>query len=251
MTVSKFLHFYNPGLFPIYDTKVVCGKVFKRFEADFRGFCLTANIPYDRAINDDTAAFLLYYMDWANSLLSVAHGRFMQVFVDWLREQNGAYLHRRTIDLTSLYATAFEITAIGAADEEARKHAPDVCEVVVEVGAEGGSIALLREIKAGEDWLFRIKTNEAALYELLSEEDGIEVGERLPQTGHVRSFHEALGLLDAYPWSSLHPLKVHPEFLDAVLREVRKRGSQTEETRWRQELKHRDEVSAATAAACL
>ena len=30
MTVSKFLHFYNPGLFPIYDTEMIWEKVFKR-----------------------------------------------------------------------------------------------------------------------------------------------------------------------------------------------------------------------------
>ena len=39
MTVSKFLHFYNPGLFPIYDNKVIWEGVFKRFRNDFRVFC--------------------------------------------------------------------------------------------------------------------------------------------------------------------------------------------------------------------
>ena len=116
MTVSKFLHFYNPGLFPIYDNKLIWEKVFKRFRNDFRGFCASVDIPYDRAINDDTATFLLYYMDWASSLLSVAHGTFMQVFIDWLGKQPAAELHKRRFDPTSLYATAFEITAIGATE---------------------------------------------------------------------------------------------------------------------------------------
>jgi hypothetical protein len=114
MTVSKFLHFYNPGLFPIYDNAVIWGGVFKHFQNDFRGFCTSAQIPYDRAINDDTAVFLLNYMDWASSLLSVAHEAFMPVFIDWLDKQPGAWLHQRRFDPTTLYATAFEFTAIGA-----------------------------------------------------------------------------------------------------------------------------------------
>jgi hypothetical protein len=114
MTVSKFLHFYNPGLFPIYDTAMIWEKVFKRFDNDFRGFCWTAGIPYDSAIKDGTAAFLRYYMLWANSLLKVAHPTFMAVFTDWLGKQPGAELSKRRIDPTSLYAAAFEITAIGA-----------------------------------------------------------------------------------------------------------------------------------------
>jgi hypothetical protein len=87
MTVSKFLHFYNPGLFPIYDTEVVWKKVFGRFKNDFREFCERENISYDRATKEETATFLRDYMRWASSLLSVAHGNFMTVFVDWLDEQ--------------------------------------------------------------------------------------------------------------------------------------------------------------------
>jgi len=114
MTVSKFLHFYNPGLFPIYDNEAIWEGVFKRFRNEFRGFCRSARIPYDRAINDDTATFLLYYMDWASFLLSAAHEAFMPVFVDWLDTQPAAGLRQRRFDPATLYATAFEFTAIGA-----------------------------------------------------------------------------------------------------------------------------------------
>ena len=115
MTVSKFLHFYNPGLFPIYDNAVIWEKVFSRFRDDFRGFCLAANIPYEIAMKDDTGKFLHYYALWANSLLSAAHGSFMQVFVDWLDKDPGTGLPERRFDPATLYATAFEFTAIGAA----------------------------------------------------------------------------------------------------------------------------------------
>jgi hypothetical protein len=53
MTVSKFLHFYNPGLFPIYDNAVIWDKVLRRFRNDFRDFCISANIPYEVAMKDD------------------------------------------------------------------------------------------------------------------------------------------------------------------------------------------------------
>ncbi len=121
MTVSKFLHFYNPGLFPIYDNKMIWEKVFKDFDDDFQDFCGSADIPYKKAINDDTETFLLYYMDWANYLLSVAHPAFMQVFINWLGGQPDSRLKGRSFDPASLYATAFEITAIGATWKASQK----------------------------------------------------------------------------------------------------------------------------------
>jgi hypothetical protein len=111
-------------------------------------------------------------------------------------------------------------------------------EVVLEVGAEGGSITLVRERNRNEDWWFRIETNETALRDVLSQGDqnGIEFSS---QTGYVHSFEEALRLLDKYPWFRLYPLEIHPEFIDAVLGAVRKRGGAAAETRWREKLKHR------------
>jgi hypothetical protein len=94
---------------------VIWEKVFRRFKNDFRDFCFNSSILYDKAINNDTEPFLLHYVEWASSLRSGAHEGFMQVFVEWLGGQPGANLHLRTFDPASLYATAFEITAIGAA----------------------------------------------------------------------------------------------------------------------------------------
>jgi|SRR5271157_4855718 len=119
MTVSKFLHFYNPALFPIYDYEVIWKKVCNgRFKNDFREFCYRERIP-NNIVGDnaeDTAAFLRYYMIWASSLLSLAHAGFMQVFSDWLARQPGTDLPKRRFDPTGLYARAFEYTAIGAAN---------------------------------------------------------------------------------------------------------------------------------------
>jgi hypothetical protein len=119
MTVSKFLHFYNPALFPIYDTEVIYNKVINGcFKSNFRDFCDNERLPYRIFMNEDTVDFLPAYMRWASSHLSVAHGSFMQVFTDWLGDQPGADLSRRKFDPTMLYARAFEYTAIGAAKAE-------------------------------------------------------------------------------------------------------------------------------------
>ncbi len=58
MTVSKFLHFYNPGLFPIYDNEVMWKKVCNgRFKSDFREFCYRERIP--NSIVGDSALKIL------------------------------------------------------------------------------------------------------------------------------------------------------------------------------------------------
>lgn len=116
MTVSKFLHFFNPRLFPIYDTEVIGNRVFRVFDADYRSFCAengwssTASGP----------AFLMNYMYWAKMLLAGAGPQFMPAFVNWLSDE----LPRKRFEaldrtyLSHLYATAFEFTIIGAAVAE-------------------------------------------------------------------------------------------------------------------------------------
>jgi hypothetical protein len=63
MAVSKFIHFYNPSLFPIYDNEVVEYKVFARFRTDYREFCDGAGL--DSSANG--ADFLRNYVCWASS----------------------------------------------------------------------------------------------------------------------------------------------------------------------------------------
>jgi guanosine-3',5'-bis(diphosphate) 3'-pyrophosphohydrolase len=109
-------------------------------------------------------------------------------------------------------------------------------EVVLKVGADGGSVTLFRDRNAHGDWRFRMGTDESTLYDMLSEEDRGEWGDYRSQTAYVHSFNEAITLLDKYQWVELEPLHVLPEFLDAVLLEVRKRGGKTAEMRWREVL---------------
>jgi hypothetical protein len=64
MAVSKFLHFYNPALFPIYDEAMIWNRVLDGcFRTEFGAHC--GNSTYR---NDDTEIFLLRYMGWASTL---------------------------------------------------------------------------------------------------------------------------------------------------------------------------------------
>jgi hypothetical protein len=116
MTVSKFLHVYNPGLFPIYDNAVIWERVCNgRFKNDYREFGEREKIPRKEWFGDSTLEFIPYYMRWASSLLSTAHPQFMRIFAEWFKQQCFGILNEQ-LELTTLYATAFEFTVIGAAE---------------------------------------------------------------------------------------------------------------------------------------
>lgn len=87
-------------------------------------------------------------------------------------------------------------------------------QVIVEVGAEGGSLTLYG-MQSPDGWQFRAETNEAAL------DDGDTPD--LPERPWVATWRSALKQLDAYPWTQLYPLKVHPEFSDRVFKALQTR----------------------------
>jgi hypothetical protein len=149
-----------------------------------------------------------------------------------------------TLEMTDLFNGDIAPAPHRHAQEALATNPTILRESVLEIGAEGGSVTILRERMAGDVWRFQMKTDESTLYDYLLEEDqGMNLVE---QSGYVHSFHEALGLLnDTYPgWFRLYLLQVHPEFLDTVLLEVRKRGGPTEETRWRERLKQIEQTPA-------
>ncbi len=104
-------------------------------------------------------------------------------------------------------------------------------EVIIDVGVEGGSLTIFGKRNAIGDWSFFSEKNEIALADLLTEEDrgGSTAFER---SDDVNSFDEALKLLESYSLFHFNPRKVHPDFLDRVLLEVKKRGGESEFKRW-------------------
>jgi hypothetical protein len=116
MPVTKFLHFYNPALFPIYDEKVIWGMVLeKRFNRDFSIFLAAQQFEDEKGYKPSWIANYVAYGSW---LLSTGHPKFMEVFTEWLEAQPGCSRVKGKPFGTRLYATAFEYTIIGAAEAE-------------------------------------------------------------------------------------------------------------------------------------
>ena len=82
-------------------------------------------------------------------------------------------------------------------------------EVILEVGAEGGSISLYG-FEKGEKWYFSLKTNEAAMLDFLEEEEGID--NLVKKSRLVEGIEYGLRLLDHYPWAELNPRIIHKNF---------------------------------------
>jgi hypothetical protein len=108
-------------------------------------------------------------------------------------------------------------------------------DIVLAIGAEGGSLTIRREPSRSDGWCFRVSIDESTMYDMLSEEDreGIVFSRHFDV---VRSLDEALRQLDAYPWVRLHPMQIHPDYRDEILRAVFDRGGLHEEARWRARL---------------
>ena len=88
-------------------------------------------------------------------------------------------------------------------------------EIIVQVGAEGGSVTLLGMRDLDGKWHFMRKTNESTHSALLSEQEkeGISFA---TSHGWVHTIADGLELLNQYPWHQLYPLRVHPEFQKSI-----------------------------------
>lgn len=86
---------------------------------------------------------------------------------------------------------------------------PGPWEVVVEVGAEGGSLRLHGR-HLGTTWQF-CRTVRDQTPQLLGEDESWH------SSSVASTWADALALLDRYPWAELYPLKVHPNFANRIL----------------------------------
>lgn len=108
-------------------------------------------------------------------------------------------------------------------------------QVILEVAAEGGTITLFGTL-SGQSWQFRVETNEAALLDLLGEDDRRDFARtRGPERPWVTDWNAALAQLDQYEWFRLWPLVIHPNFKQQILTALRERppnGGTIEWERW-------------------
>jgi ADP-ribose pyrophosphatase YjhB (NUDIX family) len=100
---------------------------------------------------------------------------------------------------------------------------------IVGLASEAGELALVG-IQTDAEWKFRVETDESALSDLLEEDDQIEV----PERPWVDTWRSALKQLDFYPWPQLHPLDVHEDFRDRVLKALQTRQKKGLSVDWGQ-----------------
>jgi len=111
-------------------------------------------------------------------------------------------------------------------------------EVIVEIGGEGGSLAIYG-IRTKLGWIFSREVVDQSLL-FIDEGPTIQHSSKI-----VSSWPEALELLDRYPWPQLCPIKVHPEFrkmvLDAVLERNKAKGN-AKSPGWKRAPKEKREI---------
>jgi hypothetical protein len=109
-------------------------------------------------------------------------------------------------------------------------------EVILEVGAEGGSLSILRKRKRQGIWEYCAQRDETTMADLLPDEKFTKE-ELFERTGGKSTFEDALYVLGRYPWSSLYPLKVHPDFAPSILRSVVVIGGEKAAREWQSRLR--------------
>jgi hypothetical protein len=111
-------------------------------------------------------------------------------------------------------------------------------ETVLKVGAEGGSLSILRMRVDDGPWRFVVYRDESTLAGLLNEDDrqGLTLTD---ESGSVESLAEALRLMDRYPWHMLVPLALREEYESSVMAAVLHRGGTEHAARWKRELARR------------
>ena len=95
-------------------------------------------------------------------------------------------------------------------------------QVIVEVGSDGGSLTLYG-IQAPEGWTYRAAVNEKALG------GAPDTPGRRPW---VATWEDGLAQLDSYPWPSLYPVKVHPDFIEQVTSALQEREKNGRRINW-------------------
>jgi hypothetical protein len=106
-------------------------------------------------------------------------------------------------------------------DEGPRPDRVEAVEVILKIGAEGGSLTMVG-MRAANGCRFRLVRNESVLRELLNAEDRVGL-QFWQQSDWVESLEGALTLLDRYPWHLLSSLQVHPDFRQQVWAAVEER----------------------------
>ena len=90
--------------------------------------------------------------------------------------------------------------------------------VIVKIGAEGGSIKVLKRTSAGGAVEYSVQLRDQTLTILTGEESD---GEIRHDSTWSENWTDAVRTLGRWPWPMLHPVYIDPEYRELVLSEVR------------------------------
>jgi hypothetical protein len=108
-------------------------------------------------------------------------------------------------------------------------------ELILKVGAMGGSISVWSLKSKDGTRTFLVKTDESTLKDLMTEEEAEGIAFK-SKTEPLHSFAEALIDLGQYAWHLLYPMFVHQDFRDQILTAVRDLGGEKLANRWQRKL---------------
>jgi hypothetical protein len=89
-------------------------------------------------------------------------------------------------------------------------------EVIIEIGADGGSVTLYG-LRTKRGWLFSREVIDSG-WALIGEGPTIQ-----HKSTVVDSWEAALDLLDQYPWTTLYPISIHPHFRHKIQAAIHER----------------------------
>ena len=119
MAMSKFLHFFNPRLFPIYDNAVIEGLVLRTFRSDL----LIPELAEKWQADQEMRRYCGYLM-LAGRVMGQDPDAVMEEFAQWFERriqiENTSYPDY--LDVNTYHAAAFEYIAIGAYEMERRRN---------------------------------------------------------------------------------------------------------------------------------
>jgi hypothetical protein len=107
-------------------------------------------------------------------------------------------------------------------------------EIIISCGGDGGDWTLVGQ-QGPNGWQFRAVRNEAAIYDLMSDEDRVGF-ESYEKSAWIEGWEAALALYDKYPWATFfYPVTVHPEFAVQIWTAVQDRFARDERRKHTQE----------------
>jgi hypothetical protein len=133
------------------------------------------------------------------------------------------------------------LSRLPGSEEGYKKMKKNRQELILQVGAAGGSISLWSVGTKDGTRSFVVERDESTLKDLLPEED-TEVIAFKSKTAPLHSFADAMVALGPYRWHLLYPMFVHQDFREPVLAAVMKLGGEKLAHRWQQLLNVRFSV---------